>query len=139
MQEAPSYTISFYYRKILVPLDGSETSLKALLLAVDLAAHYGSRTVVVYAKPKGLQEKDDPITKAKERLRNIPININYKYIEYDPVNESPQMVLLREIIEEGYDLIILGARGKSLLSEVNVGGVALSLIVNAPTSVFIVR
>ncbi|MEM4717536.1 MAG: universal stress protein [Desulfurococcaceae archaeon] len=139
MIEAPSYTISFYYRKILVPVDGSESGYKALLLAVDIASRYGSRVTVAYAKPRGISEPEDPIIKAKERLKSISINVSYKYMEYDPLNESPQMVLLREIIEGGYDLVIIGARGKSILGDVNIGSVTLSLVVNAPTSIFIVR
>lgn len=139
MSEAPSYTISFYYRKILVPVDGSETSLKALMIAADLATRYGSRIVVVNAKPRGTGEPDDPLIKAKERLKGLPVNASYKSIEYDPKNESPQAAVIKEIVSEGYDLVILGARGKTWLSEISLGGFALSLIVNAPVSVFIVR
>lgn len=137
--EAPSYVVSFYYRKILVPVDGSETSLKALLVAVDIAHHYGSRVVVVHARPKNTTPGEDPLVKAKERLKGASINVTYKYVEYDPANDSPQSALLREIIEEGYDLVVLGARGKTLYSEVNIGSVALSITVNTPTSVLVVR
>lgn len=139
MGEAPSYIVSFYYRKILVPIDGSETSLKALLVAADFASRYGSRVVVAYAKPRGFEEREDPIIKAKERLKDLSVNVTYKYIEYDAVNESPQSVLIKEIISESYDLVVIGARGKTWISEISLGGVALSLIINAPISLFIVR
>lgn len=139
MTEAPSYVISFYYRKILVPVDGSETSLKALEFAVDLAQRYGSRVVVAYAKPKGSIEGEDPIIRAKERLKDTRINVFYKYIEYDPASSSPHSALLREVIEEGYDLVVVGARGRTLFGEIGIGSVALSLVVNAPISVFIIR
>lgn len=138
MSEAPSYIVSFYFRKILVPVDGSETSLKALLIAADLATRYGSRVTAVYAKPRGVSEIEDPLFKAKEKMKNIPVTVMYKYLEYDPVNESPQAVLIREIMNESYDLVLLGARGKTL-SDIIIGGVALSLVVNTPFSVLIVR
>jgi len=139
LTEAPSYTISFYYRKILVPIDGSETSLRALHVAVDIAQRYGSKVVVVYAKPKNTELGEDPIIKAKERLKETPVNITYKYIEFDPRNDSASSALLREILEEGYDLVVIGARGKSLFGEINIGSTTLAVVVNAPTSVFIVR
>lgn len=139
MSEAPSYIVSFYYRRILVPVDGSESSIKALLVAADFAYRYGSKITVVYAKPRGCEPAEDPISKAKERLKEIPVNVVYKYLEYDPANESPQATILKEIVNEGYDLVILGARGRTILGELNVGGVALSLAANAPVSLFIVR
>ncbi|MEM1628666.1 MAG: universal stress protein [Desulfurococcaceae archaeon] len=35
--------------------------------------------------------------------------------------------------------MILGARGRSLITDIPVGSVALSLVVSAPISVFVVR
>ncbi|MCC6041041.1 MAG: universal stress protein [Desulfurococcaceae archaeon] len=139
--EAPTYTVSFYFRKILVPIDGSESAYRALEVAADLARHYGSRVIVIYVKPKGavLQRDQDPIVKAKERLRSAPLNLTYKYLEYDPTVESPSSVLVKEISSEGYDLVVIGARGKTLLSDLNIGSTALSLVVNSATSLFIVR
>jgi nucleotide-binding universal stress UspA family protein len=139
--EAPSYIVSFYFRKILVPIDGSESSYRALQVAVDLAQHYGSKIVVVHVKPKGtsLIGERDPITKAKERLKGASISIVYKYLEYDPLSDSPSSMLVREITSEGYDLVVIGARGKSLLPDLHIGSTTLSLIVNTATSIFIIR
>jgi nucleotide-binding universal stress UspA family protein len=139
--EAPSYIVSFYFRKILVPIDGSESSYRALQVAVDLAQRYGSKIVVVHVKPKGtsLIGERDPITKAKERLKGTSISIVYKYLEYDPLSDSPSSTLVREITSEGYDLVVIGARGKSLLPDLHIGSTTLSLIVNTATSIFIIR
>jgi len=139
--EAPTYTVSFYFRKILVPIDGSESAYRALEVAVDLAQHYGSKIVVVHVKPKGTapSHEQDPIIRAKERLRNVPLNLTYKYLEYDPLIESPSSILVKEIISEGYDLVVVGARGKTLLPDLHVGSTALSLVVNSASSLFIVR
>ncbi|MEM2024817.1 MAG: universal stress protein [Desulfurococcaceae archaeon] len=139
LTEAPTYVVSLYFRKIVVPVDGSETSLKALLVAADLALHYGSKVTVINARPRGLKEGEDPLVKAKDKLKNLPITVAYKSVEYDPFNESPQAVLIREIVNEGYDLIVVGARGRTWLSELSLGGVALSLGVNTLVSLLIVR
>uniref|UniRef100_A0A7C2FEJ8 Universal stress protein n=1 Tax=Thermosphaera aggregans TaxID=54254 RepID=A0A7C2FEJ8_9CREN len=137
--EEPSYRISFIYRKILVPVDGSEVSLKALELAIDLAKHYGSKITVVTVKSKGETVSPDPLAKAKARVAKEPINVSYKLIEYDPTLESVSYRLIKEIVEEGYDLVIMGARGKTLYGELPIGSVALSLVINAPISVLVVR
>ncbi|MGB9826952.1 universal stress protein [Thermosphaera chiliense] len=137
--EEPSYRISFIYRKILVPVDGSEVSLKALELAIDLAKHYGSKITVVTVKSKGETLSQDPLAKAKARIAREPINVSYKTLEYDPSLESVSYRLIKEIVEEGYDLVIMGARGKTLYGELPIGSVALSLVINAPISVLVVR
>lgn len=139
MAEAPSYTVSFYYRRVLVAVDGSELSMKALMLAADFAMRYGSKVTVAYVKPRGSEPLGDPIAKAKERLKSMPVAVSYKYLEYDPESESPASALVKEVIEGGYDLVIIGARGRTALSELSIGSVALSVVVNAPASVLVVR
>lgn len=139
LSEAPTYVVSFYFRKILVPIDGSETSLKALMVAADLAIRYGSKVTIINARPRGIKEGEDPLLKAKDKLKNLPVVVTYKCLEYDPLTESPQAVLIKEIANEGYDLVVVGARGKTWLSEISLGGVALSLTVNTPASLLIVR
>ncbi|WP_048078963.1 universal stress protein [Desulfurococcus mucosus] len=138
MSEAPTYEISFYFRKILVPIDGSENSLKALEFALDLAKHYGSRIVVAYAKPKG-DSRGDPFERARIKIAREGLNVQYKVIEYDPSNSNTPSTLVREIIEGGYDAVVLGARGLSLTTDIPIGSTALSLVINSPVSVFIIR
>ncbi|MEM0377746.1 MAG: universal stress protein [Thermosphaera sp.] len=137
--EEPSYRISFIYRKILVPVDGSESSLKALEIAIDLAKHYGSKITVVFVKSRHDKDDSEPLSKAKSRIAKEPVNVSYKLIEYDHETESVSYRLVKEIIEEGYDLVIMGARGKTLYGELPIGSIALSVVINAPISVLIVR
>ena len=66
--ESPTYEKSFIFRRTLVPIDGSESSLKALDLAVDLAKHYGSEITAIYAKPKGVKTSSNVIASAKKRV-----------------------------------------------------------------------
>jgi len=138
VSEAPTYEISFYFRKILVPIDGSENSLKALEFALDLAKHYGSKIVVAHAKPRGSQQ-GDPFERARLRVAKAGINVEYKVIEYDPSTSSASSSLIREVIEGGYDAVVTGARGLSLTTEIPIGSTALSLVISSPVSVFVVR
>uniref|UniRef100_A0A7C4D9P7 Universal stress protein n=1 Tax=Staphylothermus marinus TaxID=2280 RepID=A0A7C4D9P7_STAMA len=138
-REAPTYEISFMYRKILVPIDGSENSLKALDIAIDLAKHYGSRITVVYAKPKDSIESRDLFDKVKKRVEKRGVDIAFKIIEYDSNTSSVANSILNELIEGGYDLVIMGARGLTLTSELNIGSTALSLVINSPVTIMVVR
>jgi nucleotide-binding universal stress UspA family protein len=45
----PTYTVSFWLRKIVVLVDGSENSFRALELALDFAMRYGSQITVIHA------------------------------------------------------------------------------------------
>lgn len=136
--ESPTYTISLLYRKIAVLYDGSETSLKALDFAIDLSRHYGSKIVVIHAKPRGIRGEDS-FTKVKERAKRYSVDISYKEVEFDPENSSTASAILKEIIDGGYDAVILGARGKSLTADVSIGSKALFIAANSPVSVFIIR
>ncbi len=138
-REAPTYEISFMFRKILVPVDGSENSLKALELAADLAKHYGSHVTVVFAKPKGYNPSFDPLEKAKKRIEGKGVEVEYKTIEFDPAENSTAGALLAEIADGNYDLVVMGARGRTLSSELTIGSKAISIASNSPVTVIIVR
>lgn len=139
-REAPTYTISFLFRRILVPIDGSENSLKALDLAVDLARYYGSTIDVVFVKPKGLTVESDPIEKAKRRIGSRPtVNLSYRTVEYDPLVESTSSKVVNLVLEGNYDLVVIGARGLNISSELMIGSTTLSVVSNAPVTVIVVR
>ncbi|NPA99399.1 MAG: universal stress protein [Crenarchaeota archaeon] len=138
-REAPTYEISFMFRKILVPVDGSENSLKALDLAIDLAKHYGSKITVIHVKPTGFNPEQDPIEKAKNRAKGRGVEIAYKTKEFDPAESSTSQAILEEITNGNYDLVVMGARGRTLSGEIYLGSKALSVAINSPVTVIIVR
>ncbi len=138
-REAPTYEISFMFRKILVPVDGSENSLKALDLAIDLAKHYGSTVTVLHVKPKGVQLNIDPLEKAKKRIEKVGIEASFKTLEYEMDKNSTAGTILNEIIEGNYDLVVMGARGLTLSSEISIGSKALAVASSSPVTVIIVR
>ncbi len=138
-REAPTYEISFLYRKILVPVDGSESSLRALDLAIDLARHYGSKITVLYVKTKGYKPSFNPLERAKNRIEEKGLSAEYKEKEVDPAIESTAKGILDELAEGGYDMIVLGARGRTISSELTIGSKALTIAINAPVTVVIVR
>ena len=47
--------------------------------------------------------------------------------------------ILNEIIEGNYDLVVMGARGLTLSSEISIGSKALAVASSSPVTVIIVR
>ncbi|WFO75077.1 universal stress protein [Desulfurococcaceae archaeon MEX13E-LK6-19] len=135
----PTYEISFLFRRILVPIDGSENSYRALDFAADIARRYGSKLVVYHVVVKGLREEKDPIEVAKKRLEKYGLMVEYKTIEIDPAESSVAKAIIDELNTGNYDMVVMGARGRSLSAEINLGSTALAVSIHSPVTVVIVR
>ncbi|BDB97421.1 MAG: universal stress protein [Saccharolobus sp.] len=133
----PSYFVSFWLRKILVPVDGSENSLRALDLAVDFGMRYGSRVTIVHVC--GDCNNAEDIKSIIEKRINNRIEYNMKILKVNMKESSIANEILKILNEEPYDAIIMGARGTSVNSEINIGSTALALSINAPVTVILVR
>jgi nucleotide-binding universal stress UspA family protein len=134
----PTYLISFMFRRILVPIDGSASSLKALDIALDFAKRYGSKltALIVNDKTINVEEVSGEIS---SRARKSGIEVVLKIKEVRNPNESIVSKVLEEISEGSYDLVILGARGRTLSEDLLIGSTALSVIINSPISCLVVR
>ncbi|MEZ0290071.1 MAG: universal stress protein [Sulfolobales archaeon] len=132
------YEISFMFRKILVPVDGSENSYRALELALDFATRYGSRVDVIHV---GEGEKPDESIEREvlRRASEKKLQISFIYKRYDPKLSSVSTEILKTAIDGGYDTIIIGARGKSVSEDINLGSTTLGIVINIPTNIIIVR
>ncbi|MEB3756532.1 MAG: universal stress protein [Desulfurococcales archaeon] len=135
----PTYEVSYLFRKILVPIDGSENSLRALDIAVDFAVRYGSYIVVYYATYRGQDDSSEVLGKAKKRIGDLDIRVTFKHEELDPREKATATAIVEEATNGGYDLVIIGARGRSVSEDVTIGSKALSLIANSVVSVFVIR
>jgi nucleotide-binding universal stress UspA family protein len=134
----PTYLISFMFRRILVPIDGSASSLKALDIALDFAKRYGSKltALVVNDKTINVEEVSGEVS---SRARKSGIEVVLKIKDVRNPNESVVSKVLEEISEGSYDLVILGARGRTLSEDLLIGSTALSIIINSPVSCLVVR
>ncbi|AAY80692.1 universal stress protein [Sulfolobus acidocaldarius] len=132
----PTYIVSFWLRRILVPIDGSENSLRALDLAVDFAMRYGSKVTVLHVCENC---NDKEVEEHVKKRVNGRIVYDFKVLKYSSKESSVSNEILKHINESTYDAVIMGARGLSISSELNVGSVAVSVALNAPTTVILVR
>jgi nucleotide-binding universal stress UspA family protein len=143
----------FVLRKILVPVDFSECSRKALQYAVPLARQFGGGLLLVYVMPvhyfvgSEFGPVDVPVPE-QELLRNserelgrlaeqetggrVPTEI--RVCRGQPVHE-----IVRVAREEGADMILLSTHGHTGLKHVLLGSVAENVVRYAPCPVLVVR
>ncbi|MUM65909.1 universal stress protein [Acidianus infernus] len=108
------------FKRILVGFDGSKESLKALILAINLAKFHGASIKALeviehmpvileaYIKEDMLRDRER-IIKHTEIIKRISIE-NGINIDYEVVRGDPAVVLSKYAESEDFDLIILGKR-----------------------------
>jgi universal stress protein A len=144
---------AFVLRKILVPVDFSECSRKALQYAVPLARQFGAGLVLVYVMPvhyfvgSEFGPVDVPVPE-KELLRNSERELG-RLAEQETSGEvraeirvcrgQPVHEIVRVAREEGADLILLSTHGHTGLKHVLLGSVAENVVRYAPCPVLVVR
>lgn len=134
----PTYEISFMFRRILVPVDGSANSMKALEVALDFAKRYGSKVTILIVND-GMLNVDDVVNVATGKARRAGVDVGIRVRDIRNSSESVVSKIIDEISEGGYDLIIVGARGRTVSESLLVGSTALSVIINSPVSCLVVR
>jgi nucleotide-binding universal stress UspA family protein len=143
------------YSKILVPIDGSETSIRALDHALKLAKIHGSKinmiSVIDELKlPFGAQfrlwatESHERLIRASlESLNNEMVRVKETNpsIEVDAsIHEGdPASTIVRIAEEEGYDLIIMGKKGLNPIEDLVMGSVTRKVVKQSKVTVTVVN
>ena len=143
------------FSKILVGLDGSDYSLKALDLAIDLAKKYQSQLVLVHVVMRQIYAINPPeagvlagtaivreleedgkavLTKGEESVKAQGIPVETRLRQGVPAEE-----LLRAAADEKADLIVLGSRGLSQVKAFFLGSVSDKVSHHAKCPTLIVR
>jgi nucleotide-binding universal stress UspA family protein len=141
------------YKKILVPLDGSELAERALVEAEPLARMFGSEIVLFEVVPfmpiYGSPELVTPlIVDEKQResveayLVKLAGELKQKGFNVSAMVKTGQQVAL-EIIEfakeRGVDLIIMCTHGRSGITRWVLGSVTLKVLTRAETPILLIR
>ncbi|MFZ0682925.1 MAG: universal stress protein [Candidatus Cybelea sp.] len=143
------------FKHILVALDGSECSHKALDMAVRLAKEQGARCTVcnvvdvVRAAASMTFATGDLVTQwiatLNEDARRIESEAIAKYADSGVVIETkvlegyPSSSLLDVAKKENADLIVMGSHGRTGLKRLWLGSVAESVVQEATIPILIVR
>ncbi len=138
----PTYTITYLFRRLLIPIDGSEQSLKALGLAVDFALRYGSKITALYVAYEEQNELyiEDIKRKILEISQRSGVDVECKIRYFNPTKSSVVKEIVRESIDGPYDAVIIGSKGiGGLGKEIVMGEAAIHAVIFIPKTVVIVR
>lgn len=156
------------FQKILVALDGSEHSWKALESAIQIAKKFKGKLTLIHvystvaARPLAIPEPSTltapaippvatsaEISRMIEAARKIGTDIltegekrvkNEKIIVDSLLVEGKVSEEIVRVAKEGnYDLIVMGARGLSKLKEILLGSASHEVTRKAPCQVLIVK
>jgi len=150
------------FEKIIVPLDGSEHSVRALDNAIQIAKKFDGKITLVHVYsvlgPRrvysiGMAETGIPahelVSKLDEAAREAGARILEDGEEMVKAEEVQVETLLREghavkgilkTAREGeFDLIVMGARGLGKIKEIFLGSVSHGVTRHAPCPVLVVK
>jgi nucleotide-binding universal stress UspA family protein len=144
------------FRRILVPIDGSPTSMSVIGSAEKFAELYGSDVMVLHVlppyvppgamlpgmeaafpimRPEPIRSEDDEVTqKAAERFRHSGLKVTRQTVEGEPASE-----ILDLSKDRGMDLIALGTHGRTGFGRWALGSVAERVLRSAEVPLLLVR
>lgn len=141
------------YKRILVPIDGSPTSTKALVAALELARENSGRVRAIYALDElalisGFEYSGELIKAAREQGQKA-LDDALSYVQSSGVEgdthlvETPGKRLGEVVAAESSDwqadLVVVGTHGRRGLSRVLLGSGAESVLRLATVPVLVIR
>lgn len=123
---------------ILVGIDGSDNSCRALDWAVGLAERVDAEVLAVHALGLLDQLTPDEVTEAFESRWCAALDASTIGSHRRVVDGPPSMALLRVADEEPVDLIVVGTRGVGGYTELLLGSTSLNLIQHAAVPVTVI-
>lgn len=142
------------FNKLLVPIDGSESSDRALDKAIKLGKEFGSEIYVLSVTPEinmmrftaSTSQYDATVNQevinvtmnildeAKEKFVGYPYSFHTNYVVGDAARE-----ILNFSKEQEIDLIVMGNRGIGAFSRTILGSVSNKVVNSSPVSVLVVK
>ncbi len=130
---------SVMYQKILVPVDGSDHSKRALQESIRMAKMTQGTITLLHVVSKGItqepcEQAEGILTYAKKIAQAEGVPADSLLLEGKIVEE-----IVRTAREGNYELIVIGARGLSKFEELVLGSVSKGVTENAPCPVIITK
>jgi nucleotide-binding universal stress UspA family protein len=138
------------FKKILVPVDGSEHSTHALRYALGLSQSQGAQVVLLHSYGSipmliGGEAREELTRDLREESEKLfaPFAATLREAGLEPVlvirEGRPENVIVEEARKGGYDLIVMGSRGLSDMAGVFLGSVAHRVLAAAHCPVLVTR
>jgi nucleotide-binding universal stress UspA family protein len=151
-------------KKILVPIDGSESADKALNLALDIARNYKAEVEILHVIPKiSATLTPYPVMSGSPAISPNWIDDYYKEAQIESrkmLTEAmklaqskgedlkikpkldkgrPSDIIVAEAEDEDFDLIVMGSRGLGGIKEYILGSVSNQVIHESKSPILIVK
>lgn len=121
--------------KVLLGIGGSDDSYRALEEAVTRAGEAGDDlTVAVLENPESSPTVEEVRRRVEELLDDVGLRAEVRTLPGHPGSQ-----LLEVAESEGFDRIVLGGGQTSPLGKVQLGGIAEFVLLNARTTVTLIR
>jgi nucleotide-binding universal stress UspA family protein len=148
-----------FFRKILVPVDGSHSCLHAKMFASSIARRFNSKVTAVhvvshefmhpelkalYKLPPSILRRIDEsyleagkkiVRNAEELFREAKIDVEARLVTF----EDPAEYVLEAVRDEGYDLVVIGNRAEHQADRYSLGSVSEKVARHAACPVLIVK
>lgn len=122
--------------KILVGIDGSGQSKKALMEAITIAKKFSGSIKVVSVHKRGMENKAEEILNdAKQILEKEKIEHTTTSI----LGTNPARALQQIANREKFNLIVVGSRGLGSTASILLGSVSRQVIATANCNVLVVK
>jgi len=121
--------------RILVGIDGSNHSDRALLEAVTIAKRFSGSVKVITVYGRGLE------TKAREIIEHAKFYLENE-VEYSTASilgSNPARALRNMAENENFDLIVVGSRGLGSKASILLGSVSRRVVANAKCNVLVAK
>lgn len=136
-------------RKILIPIDGSEPSIEAARVALDLAKRHMAEVVVLFVMDiPHLFLAEKLIETFRQDIAEPAVGRVLEFARSKDVRATPMIVeghpaemIVKVACEQKVDLIAMGTRGASKMRKflTGLGSVAQAVLVNAPCPVLVIK
>jgi nucleotide-binding universal stress UspA family protein len=137
-------------RTILHANDGSESAFKALALAIDLAATHKAQLHMICVEeisdfPETIEDVKQEKSAADRRFRKILDRAKEESAKHGVrlhthvVTGHAVRAIVEFVAERGFDLLVVGATGHSILYRAMIGSRADRLVHLAPCPVLVVK
>ena len=137
-------------RSILVPVDGSEHSMRAAVYAADLSAVLGSELTLMYchkpfpmflgepyfqaAHDRIVKKAGDLLEPYRERLKEMGVRFQERILEGPPAEAICRVAEARKT-----DLVVMGSRGCTDFQGLLLGSITHRVLHMAPCPVLVIR
>lgn len=136
------------FERILLAVDGSEHSAKAIPVAGDLARRYGGEVIVLHVREHELgfvgdvdaetpTEAMDLVDDVVRTLKDQDTNVRGEIVRV-PLGQTPRAIL-DTVRGEDVNLVVMGTRGLSDWGRLLMGSVAHKVVHLAEVPVLVVR